>query len=110
MSKHLKQEFLLDPDVILLNHGSFGACPRPVFETYQRRQADLERRAGSALRPAAATVLDYLHRFIEPRPALARGHPITLVAGNVPVAAAPLLSPDRRTDERFVQAFMLAVA
>ena len=43
MSKHLKQEFLLDPDVIFLNHGSLGACPRPVFETYQRWQAELER-------------------------------------------------------------------
>jgi hypothetical protein len=43
MSKHLKQEFLLDPDVIFLNHGSFGACPRPVSETYQRWQAKLER-------------------------------------------------------------------
>ena len=43
MLKRLKQEFLLDPDVIFLNHGSFGACPRPVFETYRRWQAELER-------------------------------------------------------------------
>ena len=28
----LKALFLLDPDIIFLNHGSFGACPRPVFE------------------------------------------------------------------------------
>ncbi len=35
--------FMLDPDVVFLNHGSFGACPRPVFETYQRWQAELER-------------------------------------------------------------------
>jgi isopenicillin-N epimerase len=35
--------FLLDPDVVYLNHGSFGACPRPVFETYQRYQRELER-------------------------------------------------------------------
>jgi len=35
--------FLLDPDVVYLNHGSFGACPRPVFDTYQRFQRDLER-------------------------------------------------------------------
>ncbi|GAG01893.1 unnamed protein product, partial [marine sediment metagenome] len=36
-------EFLLDPKVIYLNHGSFGACPRPVFEEYQRWQRELER-------------------------------------------------------------------
>ncbi|MBI1249833.1 aminotransferase class V-fold PLP-dependent enzyme [bacterium] len=35
-------DFLLDPDVIFLNHGSFGACPRQVFYEYQRWQQRLE--------------------------------------------------------------------
>lgn len=35
--------FLLDPDVAFLNHGSFGATPRPVFDAYQRWQLELER-------------------------------------------------------------------
>src|SRR5512139_1919363 len=39
----LKSHFLLRPDVVYLNHGSFGACPRPVFEAYQRWQLELER-------------------------------------------------------------------
>jgi isopenicillin-N epimerase len=39
----LREEFLLDPDVTFLNHGSFGACPRPVFERYQAWQRELER-------------------------------------------------------------------
>jgi len=39
----VKELFLLDPEVVYLNHGSFGACPRPVFESYQRFQRDLER-------------------------------------------------------------------
>ncbi len=39
----LKDLFLLDPQVIYLNHGSFGACPRPVFEKYQAWQKQLER-------------------------------------------------------------------
>ena len=39
----MKDMFLLDPDVIYLNHGSFGACPAPVFAEYQRWQRELER-------------------------------------------------------------------
>lgn len=39
----LKADFLLDPDVVYLNHGSYGACPRPVFERYQAWQSELER-------------------------------------------------------------------
>jgi isopenicillin-N epimerase len=39
----VKEHFLLDPEVVFLNHGSFGACPRPVFEAYQRYQLELER-------------------------------------------------------------------
>ncbi len=39
---HLRRYFLLDPTVTFLNHGSFGACPRPVFESYQRWQRELE--------------------------------------------------------------------
>jgi isopenicillin-N epimerase len=35
--------FLLDQDMIFLNHGSFGSCPRPVFEAYQAWQRELER-------------------------------------------------------------------
>ncbi len=38
-----RNEFLIDPAVVFLNHGSFGACPRPVFEAYQRWQLELER-------------------------------------------------------------------
>jgi isopenicillin-N epimerase len=39
----MRDLFLLDPDVVYLNHGSFGACPRPVFERYQAWQRELER-------------------------------------------------------------------
>lgn len=40
---NLKNLFLLDPDVVYLNHGSFGATPRPVFAAYQAWQRRLER-------------------------------------------------------------------
>jgi isopenicillin-N epimerase len=39
----VKGLFLLDPDVTFLNHGSFGATPRAVFERYQAWQLELER-------------------------------------------------------------------
>jgi len=40
---NLKDLFLLNPEYRHLNHGSFGACPKPIFEDYQRWQLALER-------------------------------------------------------------------
>src|SRR5262249_50677041 len=64
----LKALFLLDPDIVFLNHGSFGACPRPVIETYQTWQRTLERQpvaflgrqAAALLAPARAGLAAYL--------------------------------------------------
>jgi isopenicillin-N epimerase len=64
----MRDLFLLDPDVIFLNHGSFGACPKPVFDEYQRWQRELERqpveflgRRFNGLMQAARSALgDYL--------------------------------------------------
>lgn len=39
----MRDLFLLDPDVIFLNHGSFGATPKPVFAAYQAWQRTIER-------------------------------------------------------------------
>lgn len=38
----IKSLFQLDPHIHFLNHGSFGACPKPVFEVYQNWQRELE--------------------------------------------------------------------
>jgi isopenicillin-N epimerase len=38
----MKSHFLLDNRITFLNHGSFGACPKVVFEEYQRFQLELE--------------------------------------------------------------------
>jgi isopenicillin-N epimerase len=43
MVKVVRDQFLLRPDVVYLNHGSFGACPKPVFAAYQNWQLELER-------------------------------------------------------------------
>ena len=39
----MRKHFFLSQDVTFLNHGSFGACPKPVFEKYQYWQRELER-------------------------------------------------------------------
>ena len=38
----IKHQFLLNPEVTFLNHGSYGACPKPVFDDYQKWQRALE--------------------------------------------------------------------
>lgn len=63
-----KQCFLLEPGVHFLNHGSFGACPRPVFDEYQRIQLELERQPvrfldrefGNRMAEARVKLADYL--------------------------------------------------
>ena len=64
----IKSHFLLDPNVIFLNHGSFGATPKPVFKEYQRWQRELEkqpveflgRRITGLLADVRAVLGDYL--------------------------------------------------
>ena len=64
----MRNLFLLDPNIVFLNHGSFGACPRPVFEAYQRWQRELERqpveflgrRFNDLMREARSTLADFV--------------------------------------------------
>ncbi len=53
----MRNSFLLQPGVVFLNHGSFGACPRPVFDAYQAWQLELERQPVEFLGRRAATLL-----------------------------------------------------
>ena len=65
----LKDEFLLEDSLIFLNHGSFGACPKPVFEVYQYWQRQLEyqpvrflgRQATDLLAMARSELANYLN-------------------------------------------------
>ena len=52
-----RSPFLLDPDVVFLNHGSFGAVPGPVFAEYQRLQLEMERQPVAWLQRSADTLL-----------------------------------------------------
>lgn len=66
---HLKSQFLLNPAITFLNFGSFGACPKPIFETYQNLQLQLEQepvqfiafRAPSELLKARTALAGYVH-------------------------------------------------
>jgi isopenicillin-N epimerase len=64
----LAGQFLLEPDVAFLNHGSFGACPRPVFDTYHRWQRELEAQPveflGRRLRPLLAEARARLAAYV----------------------------------------------
>ncbi|MBL8099965.1 MAG: aminotransferase class V-fold PLP-dependent enzyme [Anaerolineales bacterium] len=65
---NLKKDFLLDPTVTFLNHGSFGATPKPVFKEYQRWQRELEnqpveflgRRHNDLMRASREALANYL--------------------------------------------------
>jgi len=69
----MRELFLLDPDVIFLNHGSFGACPKPVFAELQRWQLEMERnpveflgrRSAALLRAARQRLATYLDAALD---------------------------------------------
>jgi isopenicillin-N epimerase len=69
----LRDLYLLDPTVVFLNHGSFGACPRPIFERYQEWQLELEqqpveffqRRHDGLIREALHNLGDYIETSSE---------------------------------------------
>jgi isopenicillin-N epimerase len=58
----IRSQFLLNPDITYLNFGSFGACPAPIFEDYQRWQRELE---WEPVQFITATGLQYLQRSRE---------------------------------------------
>lgn len=67
--EELRSRFLLDDDVVFLNHGSFGACPKPVWDIYMAWQRQLERepvefigrRSDALLRSARSHLAAYLN-------------------------------------------------
>ena len=60
--QHFRSDFLLNPEITFLNFGSFGACPKPVFEAYQNFQLELEREPVEFI---MATGVNYLRKSRE---------------------------------------------
>ena len=67
-ARSLRQDFLLDPQVTFLNHGSFGACPEPVMRAFESWTRELERepvefllrRATGLVRASAQALAEYV--------------------------------------------------
>ncbi len=55
----MRDLFLLDPGLTFLNHGSFGACPREVFEAQQHWQLEMERNPVAFLGRRSADLLSH---------------------------------------------------
>ena len=58
-SDSLKNQFQLDPAFTYLNHGSFGACPKPIFEERNKWQLEIEKQPVSFIEDKAADLLDW---------------------------------------------------
>lgn len=96
ITEQLRNEFLIRKDLTFLNFGSFGACPKPIFERYQQYQLELEQE------PVLFIVKNGLDYLQQSREALARflncaaddlvylvnpSHAVNLVAKNFPLKA-----------------------
>ncbi|MCH8126150.1 aminotransferase class V-fold PLP-dependent enzyme [candidate division KSB1 bacterium] len=65
---NVRDLFYIRPDIVFLNNGSFGACPKPVFEVYQNWQLELEqqpveflgRRHGTLMQKARKLLATFL--------------------------------------------------
>jgi isopenicillin-N epimerase len=68
----MKNLFLLEPSLVFLNHGSFGACPAAVFAIYQGWQREMERNPVEFLGRRSAELLaearSELARFLGAKP------------------------------------------
>jgi isopenicillin-N epimerase len=53
----MRNEFLLDPSLVFLNHGSFGACPREVLEAQRAWQWEMEANPVAFLARRSAALL-----------------------------------------------------
>ena len=58
-SANLKTLFQLDPKITFLNHGSYGSCPIPVFNNYQKWQYMIEEHPVKFMKEDVYKYLEY---------------------------------------------------
>ncbi len=68
MTTNLRGLFHLEEGLVFLNHGSFGACPKPVFKAYQDWQLELEKQPVAFLDQQSG----FFERMLAPRTAVAQ--------------------------------------
>jgi isopenicillin-N epimerase len=98
----MRHLFNIDSTIHFLNHGSFGACPKPVFEAYQGWQRELERqpveflgrRADGLLAESRAALAAFLNAQPDdlvyfPNPSTA----LNMVARSLTAGSEPFLRP-----------------
>ena len=105
MTQRLKAHFLLDPDVTYLNHGAYGATPRPVFERHVQWQYELEREPvdflsrlfTEQLAHARAVLADYVHTERDNLVYVSNGTTsINIIARSIPFGPGEELLTTRR--------------
>ena len=98
MPSPFARHWTLDPDVAFLNHGSFGACPRPVLASQQRWRERLEaepvRFMVRALEPALDAARAALAAFVGARPDDLVFVPTATTGVNTVLAGLPLQPGD----------------
>ncbi|MBI5548342.1 MAG: aminotransferase class V-fold PLP-dependent enzyme [Deltaproteobacteria bacterium] len=103
----MRDLFLLDPELVFLNHGSFGACPAEVFVAYQRWQRELERNPVEFLGRRSAALLwearSALAAYLGTRPELLVFLPNTTHGVNTVLRSLPLAAGDEvvTTDQEY---------
>jgi isopenicillin-N epimerase len=92
---NVRSQFLLRNDITFLNFGSFGACPRPVFEDYQKWQLELETEPVQFI---AVNGLEYLQRSREALGAYIHCHADDLVYVTNPSYAINIIAKSLKLD------------
>lgn len=60
----MRELFHLDPELVFLNHGSFGACPIEVLEVQHRWQREMERNPVAFLSRQSAQLLSHAREVL----------------------------------------------